>query len=420
MTIALVVTASPVRAQDLHASLAELMKSSKKVRAAEADMKTASEKAREALGGWFPTFDVTGNYGYERELKGNRTADTSMPPREVDLKLTQLLWDFGSTNKTIENARIGYEQARATLAAARQAVLLEGVSAYLDLIRRRRLVEFSKGSEDNIKRQTELEDARVQRGSGFSTDVLQAKSQLAGAQALRVRAEGALESAMNRYVAVFGAPPEKPDAMTQPRIPIDMLPDNLEAVIKLATEDNPNLIAARMNTDIARNNISKTKADKFAPTLNLVGENKYKNDVEGTIGQRHEQLVKVEMKYSINLGLTAVNTLKASEFSLTATENRFGDAMDTTIEQAKNAWNELSTARRNAEFLRNQANITSEFLELARKERALGRRSLIDVLKSETDLINASSEAASAETDVSIAVFKLLAVMGKLNEDVVK
>lgn len=412
--------AGAVQAQSLHDALVELLQTSKKVRAAEADMKSALEKSKEALGGWFPTFDVTGNYGYERQLKGNNTADTSMPPREVDLKLTQLLWDFGTTNKNIENARITYEQAKTTLIAARQAVLLEGITAYMDLIRRRRLLEFSKGSEDNIKRQTELEDARVQRGSGFSTDVLQAKAELAGAQAVRVRAEGALEAALNRYVAVFGKPPEKPDAMAQPRIPVDMLPTDVEGVVKLATQDNPNLRAARMNADIARNNISKTKSEKFAPTINLIGENKYKNDVEGTIGQRHEQLVKVEMKYSFNLGFTAINTLKASEHTLSATENRFGDAMDTTIEQSKNSWNELNTSRRNAEHLRNQANIAAEFLELARKERALGRRSLIDVLSGETRLINASSDAASAETDVAISVFKLLAVMGKLDETVVK
>ena len=189
---------------------------------------------------------------------------------------------------------------------------------------------------------------------------------------------------------------------------------------KISGTVDDTLRAARMNPDIARNNVSKTKSEKFAPTINLIGENKYKNDVEGTIGQRHEQLVKVEMKYSFNLGFTAINTLKASEHTLSATENRYGDAMDTTIEQSKNSWNELNTSRRNAEHLRNQANIAAEFLELARKERALGRRSLIDVLSGETRLINASSDAASAETDVAISVFKLLAVMGKLDETVVK
>jgi len=65
-------------------------------------------------------------------------------------------------------------------------------------------------------------------------------------------------------------------------------------------------------------------------------------------------------------------------------------------------------------LLRNQANIAAEFLTLARKERKLGKRSLLDVLNGETNLVNAESDAASAERDVDIAAFTLLAVMGKL------
>ncbi len=66
-------------------------------------------------------------------------------------------------------------------------------------------------------------------------------------------------------------------------------------------------------------------------------------------------------------------------------------------------------------MLHNQANIAGEFLELARKERTLGRRSLLDVLSGETALINANSDAASADIDVSIAVFTLLDAMAELD-----
>ncbi len=50
----------------------------------------------------------------------------------------------------------------------------------------------------------------------------------------------------------------------------------------------------------------------------------------------------------------------------------------------------------------------------------MGRRSLIDVLAGETALIYASSDAASAEVDVSIAVFTLLNVTGRLEEDALR
>jgi adhesin transport system outer membrane protein len=96
------------------------------------------------------------------------------------------------------------------------------------------------------------------------------------------------------------------------------------------------------------------------------------------------------------------------------------DAKNIISEQVRAAWQQLQTSRENAQFLRNQANIASEFLELARKERRLGRRSLIDVLAGETALINASSDAASAESNISVAAFTLLGVMGTLNLDAIQ
>ena len=412
--------AGHTRAETLDEVLGSLLTVSKKMKAAEADMSAAREKSREALGDWFPKLDLTSSYGYERQFKGNATADTSVPPRAFDAKITQLLWDFGSTNKTIDNARLTFEQAQAGRAAAEQTVILEGIVAYLDLLRREKLLGFARGSEDNVKRQTELEDARVQRGSGFSTDVLQSKRQLAGAQATRVRAEGAVQTARNRYLNVFDKLPERPQTMVMPPLPLDRLPKTLNDVVDIAGRENPQLKAAKMSAEIARNNVSKTVSDKFAPTINLVGESNHKNDYDGTLGQKNNQLVKVEAKYSFNLGLTAINTLKASEYALTSTENKYGEALDNVQEQARNAWQDLETAKQNAEHLKNEANIAGEFLELARKERALGRRSLIDVLAGETALINASSDAASAEADVAIAAFKLLASMGRLNLETVK
>ena len=119
------------------------------------------------------------------------------------------------------------------------------------------------------------------------------------------------------------------------------------------------------------------------------------------------------------MGFTAINTLKASQQTHIATVNRFGDTRDLVEEQARNAWDNLETAQSNAQHLHNQADIAAEFLELARRERQLGNRSLIDVLAGETALINASSDAASADTDVAIAVFTILNVMGKLDPKIV-
>ena len=408
------------QAQTLPEAMQELLQNHRRMKAAESDLAAASEKAKEALGDWFPKLDLTASYGAQRLVKGDDTADTDMEPRETEAKITQLLWDFGSTHAAIDAARLSFTQAQAGRDAAEQTLMLEGVTAYLDLIRRKRLLDFAKGSEDNVKRQTDLEDARVRRGSGFSTDVLQAKQQLAGATALRVRAEGAFQNAINRFTAVFYKAPRDAEAMAEPRVPLDKLPTSLDDLIENAIKDNPNLRAAQTATEISRANYAKTKADKLAPTLNLIGSVGHKHDFDGTRGSKLDELVKVEMKYNFNLGFTAINTLKVSGHALDAVENRYADAKETVSEQAKNAWQDLITARLNAEHLRNQADIAAEFPENARKERQLGRRTLIGVLSGETALINASSDATSAETDVALAVFKMLTIMGKLSLNDIK
>lgn len=408
---------SPVLAdgETLRAELAALMQSHKKIKAAESDLKAAQENHQVAKGAWFPTMGVSASYGHERQLKGNATDDTQMVPRTLDFSVTQKVWDGGSTSSSISSADLTVRQSAATLTQVRQDLLLEAITAHLNLLSAVDVLKYARESEENIKRQAELEDAKVQRGSGFSTDVLQAKAQLAGAQARRVQAQGALLVTENRYKAVFGNLPGDLESLDRLSTPADMIPSTVEEVIEVALKENPLLVATRFAESLALENVTKTKADSFAPVINAVAQSNHARDESGTVGDKHEDLIKLEMTYSFNMGLTALNSLKAAELGYEGLGARLGDAQDQIEEAARNAWSQLLTARENAELLRNQANITGAFLEDARKERALGRRSLIDVLASETALINASSAASQAETSVVLASYTLLSVMGRLD-----
>ena len=90
---------------------------------------------------------------------------------------------------------------------------------------------------------------------------------------------------------------------------------------------------------------------------------------------------------------------------------------DELIEEVKNTWQALEIAQANFMALRDQAKITEGFLELAREERQLGNRSLLDVLSGETSLFNSLSDARQAEIRVQIAAYELLEAIGKLTVD---
>ena len=84
----------------------------------------------------------------------------------------------------------------------------------------------------------------------------------------------------------------------------------------------------------------------------------------------------------------------------------------------RSAFQKLKTARLTAESLQEQADIAEAFLELARVERQLGNRSLIDILTGEVSLINAKSDTISAQYDAMLAILSLLEVIGALQPDI--
>lgn len=240
----------------------DLLRRHNLIKAAEADVAAARERARVALGGWFPNLNLSSFYGHEHQVQPDAD-NTSLPTRELDLTVTQLLWDFGATNSTVRTAGLVIVQAEAGLNAARQDILLRAIVAYVNILRAQEVVKFAEQSEANIKRQTELENARVERGAGLSTDVLQAKQQLAGAQARRVRAQGALAVARNSYNTVFGFMPGAISAADRPVVPSSMVPQDIDEAVAIALDNNFQLEAVNISNEIAGEIVETTRSSSY-------------------------------------------------------------------------------------------------------------------------------------------------------------
>jgi TolC family type I secretion outer membrane protein len=409
---------SEPQGETLKGSLQALVKSHKRILAARADFNKSNEDAEAAWKDWHPNFSATANIGYEKQVKPPGSVDTDMVPRNLDLSVTQKIWDFGATNANIRSAKLTAEKSSLVLTSTVQSVMLEGIQAHFNIIRATKLVEFAESSAANIKRQAELENARVQRGSGLSTDVLQAKTQLAGAESRTIELKGNLKKTLNRYQNVFGYAPKDGNKLKEPRLPLELLPTSITEAVEEAQRGNPQLASTQIDSFISRETTRSTRASSFFPTIEAAAESNFKQDAAGTVGSKQERLIKLEATYDLSLGMTAINTLRGTKQDYVSKSNTYAHTRDSIAEQARNAWDDLDTFRAKAELKHNQANIAAEFLELARRERQLGNRSLIDVLAGETALINASSDAASADTDVAIAVFTLLTVLGKLQTDI--
>ncbi|KAF0112294.1 MAG: outer membrane protein LapE, partial [Rhodospirillaceae bacterium] len=200
----------------------------------------------------------------------------------------------------------------------------------------------------------------------------------------RVNAELEFSKAISTFQAVFNRDPGDFSTMRLPPIPRDALPPTLEEAIAIAETTNPQLKGVMLEDTLSRERVKAARAG-FFPKVELVADHKRKQNASGTLGARTETAVKAQVSWLFNTGLTAVNTLKAAELAVDATRQRYTEVKDSVIQPLRNSWNSYIQSQKLAELRHYQANLAGEFLDLARRERQLGTRSLLDVLKGETD-----------------------------------
>ena len=237
-------------ANPLETELLTLINDHPDIRSAAKSYASAREGISVSRSDYFPTVKVNGDYGPTMiDTVGQKSI--SRHQKTAGVTITENLFDGFATTSGVEIAKLNAEVAELTLEGARQNTMLEGIRAYIDVLRQQRLIELSKNNEANIQAQLNLEDERVQRGAGVAVDVLQAKSRLQIAKERRVSFEGALEQAVARYIQVFNHAPDL-EKMFDPQPPVDIIPPDLETAINHALGHNPAVANGAANVEVAR------------------------------------------------------------------------------------------------------------------------------------------------------------------------
>ena len=416
----------PISSQDLNTnldfdlvrSLELVLKNHKLIEASKIDSKAAEFRVKQSKGAYYPSLDVTANYGHERIIKHGPTNDTQLVARDATAKITQTITDFGLRESTVKTSELSLQQSLALEKQIKNDLLLRALTAYLRVIQSRESVKYAVQSVANIKKQTELEDAAVSAGGGLTSDVLQAKTQLAGAQARLIQFEGVLDAAKHEFEYLYGFFPKNLNDLKLTKSITDQLPQSIEETVENTMKNNPSLIAARITEDIGKEAINTARSSLF-PTIKGILSHSEKQDFGGIVGFKRESSAKIDFSYPLNLSFSEYAGKDAAVESYLATSTRIRDQENMIKQMVRTTWDGLDTAQKNAEFLTNQARISGEFLELARKERKAGNRTLLDVLGGETALINAQADAIAAKIEVLINSYTLLSLMGGLTLDTI-
>jgi adhesin transport system outer membrane protein len=202
--------------------------------------------------------------------------------------------------------------------------------------------------------------------------------------------------------------------MSKPVLPNFSVPESLDNAVKLGLDGNPTMRAAKLATALAIETRRQSTAGML-PKIEAVYDKKEKDNVSGTAGRKEESLTKLNVTWTFNLGFKDYYTNEANAKLIIGSEAKEVDSLRNAQEEISSAYRTLILTRQSASVLSQQVESAEKFMELAKKEREVGKRSLLDVLAGEATLSGAKADAFSAQMDVVLSTYSLLKAMGKLD-----
>jgi adhesin transport system outer membrane protein len=406
-------------ASTLEGEINGLLDSHPQIQAAKKSVQSSSEAIRAARAGYLPQVRVTGDAGPNFLSSQDRESTYGKHfMREGDsagISVSQRLYDGNLTNSAVDAAGYAKDVSEATLRVTRQNTILEGVNAYLDVLRQNALVGLSRENERRLQTQLNLEDERVQRGSGMAVDVLSAKHRLQIAKERRVAYEGAQQQSLDRYLQVYGHTPDVAAAV-EPKPPLELVPTSLSEAVKAAESENPNVDVAQRTITLTGER-TRTAEAGYYPTVDLVGKSDYSSHMDGAIGMRRSWSMLVQANWDLFSGFRTDAQVAQASYDHAASKDNASQANRKATESVRLAWSQLATAKERLSLLDNAVNLANEVWEARKKMREAGKATVIDVLDAESDVTNAQINYVVASYDLRVAAYQLIHDMGRLEVD---
>ena len=153
----------------------------------------------------------------------------------------------------------------------------------------------------------------------------------------------------------------------------------------------------------------------YYPKFDLVGEAEYRNNAQAVIGEVRENRVYLRMQYDFDLGMSRRGQVGAARANQMSAMHEKTNQERVALEQVRSAWQRYLTAQRNFEISEQQLQSATDFLQLAIRERELGKRTLRDILNGELVRLNAKTRLAGARTELTTTAFDILRTTGQLS-----
>lgn len=400
-------------AESLLEALAQTYETNPDLASERAGLRATDEGVPQALSNWRPEVEIDASYGLrQRDRDFNTTApdlENTDQLQSASLSVSQNLFRGFRTVAETDRARNRVAAGRADLIAAEQSVLLEAVTAYVNVVRDRVILSLRENNVRVLEQERQATADRFEVGELTRTDVAQADSRLAQSVSERTEAQGNLDSSSADYVEVIGT---EPGTLERPTLPAG-LPTSEADAVQMAKTNNPAVIAQDFTERADRDNVDLV-AGELLPTLSLAGELEKNKDILGADTVTTEKSVTLNLAVPLYQAGDVYSRVREAKQSANQSLLALAEEERQAEESARQSWADLTSA--SSRIVSGEAEVAAQEIafEGVQQEAQVGSRTVLDVLDAEQELLDARVDLVVAQRDEIVAAYRLLQAIGRL------
>ena len=372
---------------------------------------------------YLPTITLEGSKSQEDTNKltnrdGSSASSTDVDPEKRSITITQTLIDFGR-GAELEKSKIGIELAKAKLLKKEQEILYKAAEAYTGLISSKEKFGINQSNVNLLERQVETDRIRLERGNTTLSDVAQSESSLAEAKAKLQQAENDLLTSRLNYENIIGQINDT-ESLDKNSIFNLNLPNQLSEAIEISKKNDPDLIIAKLEHEQSIKDTISARSD-LAPSAKLSFDRSKTEDFSSTYDEKEKDVLKATVTWPFFSGGKNYANFKKNKSSELQKKLLLDNSIKKNQTDVASAWSSYQSN----ESLLNSVQAQVDAAEIANEgilaEYNSGSdRTTLDVIQSNSLLLNAQTSLVDSERNYILSQFNLLKSVGLLTSDYLK
>jgi protease secretion system outer membrane protein len=263
---------------------------------------------------------------------GTNTSHPEYDSSAANLSLRQPVLNLDG----VARYRQGVAQAQASeaqLTSRHHDLMVRVVSAYLDLLFSDDQLALAVAQRDTLLEQKKVNERLFAKGEGTRTDVLETQARLDLAEAQVVETRDAQSLNRSNLKAIVGHDVGQLDGLGKEFNPMPLQPAEFEAWRDLALKNNPELQAQQYGIEVARQEVTRSKAG-HAPRLDFVA-NYAKNSSESITTLNQDSTIR-SIGFQFSMPLYSGGGVNASTRQAAANYQRSKADLDARMDRVLN------------------------------------------------------------------------------------